>query len=70
MMSALTRFSGMARWAGWPRRTVRLRLTGGITVLWGSASDTRQKAGELAALLRTHVRYFDVSDPNTVVTKR
>ncbi len=39
MMSALTRFSGMARWAGWPRRTVRLRLTalyGGLFLASGA----------------------------------
>ncbi len=49
---------------------VTLRLTGGFTVLWGSAADARQKAVDLAALLRTRGRYFDVSDPNTVVADR
>ncbi len=49
---------------------VWLRLTGGIAGLWGSARDGRQKAADLTVLLRTHARYFDVSDPNTVVTKR
>ncbi len=39
MMSALTRFSGRARWAAWPRRTVRLRLTalyGGLFLASGA----------------------------------
>jgi signal transduction histidine kinase len=39
MMSALTRFDGMARWAAWPRRTVRLRLTalyGGLFLASGA----------------------------------
>jgi cell division protein FtsQ len=49
---------------------VTLRLTGGFTVLWGSAADARQKAVDLATLLRTHARHFDVSDPNTVVADR
>ncbi len=49
---------------------VTLRLSGGISVAWGGTGAARQKAADLAALLRTRARYIDVSDPNTVVTKR
>ncbi|MGO8959790.1 MAG: cell division protein FtsQ/DivIB [Streptosporangiaceae bacterium] len=49
---------------------VTLRLAGGIRVMWGGAGNARQKAADLAVLLRTHGRYFDVSDPNAVVTER
>jgi len=49
---------------------VTLRLTGGISVAWGGPGDARQKAADLAVLMRTRARYIDVSDPNTVVTKR
>ncbi len=49
---------------------VTLRLAGGISVMWGGAGDAGQKAAALAALLRTRGRYFDVSDPNTVVARR
>jgi len=48
---------------------VTLRLRDGITVLWGGPGQAGHKAGELALLMRTHARYYDVSDPNTVVTK-
>ncbi len=48
--------------------TVTLHLTGGITVLWGSAALPAQKLAELAMLLRTHARYYDISDPGTAVT--
>ncbi len=49
---------------------VTLRLAGGISVAWGAPGDARQKAADLAVLLRTRARHFDVSDPNTVVSKR
>jgi cell division protein FtsQ len=48
---------------------VTLSLRGGITVVWGSASQGQAKAGEVLTLLRTGARYYDVSDPNTVVTE-
>jgi cell division protein FtsQ len=48
---------------------VTLRLAGGISVAWGAPGYVRQKAAELAVLLRTHARHFDVSDPNTVVSR-
>ncbi|MGB6455946.1 MAG: FtsQ-type POTRA domain-containing protein, partial [Streptosporangiaceae bacterium] len=50
--------------------TVTLQLAGGITVVWGGPADAAQKAAELSALLGTHARYYDVSDPATAVTGR
>ena len=50
--------------------TVTLRLAGGISVAWGAPDDARQKAADVAVLLHTYARYFDVSDPHTVVTTR
>jgi len=47
---------------------VTLNLSNGITVLWGSVSDASAKAKELALLMRTHARYYDVSAPGTVMT--
>jgi cell division protein FtsQ len=48
---------------------VTLQLRGGITVLWGTASQSKTKAQEVIALLRTGARYYDVSDPTTAVTQ-
>jgi cell division protein FtsQ len=48
---------------------VTLDLDNGITVVWGSPAQSAQKAAELLLLLRTHARYFDVSDPTTAVTQ-
>ena len=50
--------------------TVTLQLAGGSTVVWGGPADAAQKAAELSALLGTHARYYDVSDPATAVTGR
>ncbi len=47
---------------------VTLHLRGGVTVVWGGASHAQEKAGEVLLLLRTRARYYDVSDPDTVVT--
>jgi cell division protein FtsQ len=49
---------------------VTFRLRGGITVVWGGPALTPAKAAELTVLLRTHARYYDVSDPSTAVTQR
>jgi cell division protein FtsQ len=49
--------------------TVTFTLRGGITVVWGGASQDAAKAAELAALMRTRARYYDVSDPVTAVTR-
>jgi len=38
-------------------------------VLWGGAGQSARKAAELSVLLRTHARYYDVSDPGTAVTQ-
>jgi cell division protein FtsQ len=47
---------------------VTLNLSNGITILWGSVADAPAKAKELALLMRTHARYYDVSAPGTVMT--
>jgi cell division protein FtsQ len=47
---------------------VTLELSNGVTVLWGSAGDASAKAEELALLMRTDARYYDVSAPGTVMT--
>jgi cell division protein FtsQ len=47
---------------------VTLRLTHGVTVLWGGTGDARQKAEELGVLMPTHASYYDVSAPGTAVT--
>ena len=47
---------------------VTLRLNSGVTVVWGSAGDAAAKAKELAILMRTHARYYDLSSPATAVT--
>lgn len=48
---------------------VKLGLASGITIVWGDPSDARAKAAELAVLMRTHARYYDVSAPGTAVTR-
>ena len=47
---------------------VTLHLNGRVTVLWGGAGQAAHKAAELELLLARHARYYDVSDPATVVT--
>ncbi len=47
---------------------VTLRLSGRITVDWGSSGQPAQKGRELAILLHTRARYFDVSAPGTAAT--
>jgi cell division protein FtsQ len=49
---------------------VTFSLRGGITVAWGSAGQTRVKVAELAVLMRTHARYYDLSNPATAVTQQ
>lgn len=48
---------------------VTLHLAGRVTVLWGGAGRAAQKSAELTLLLRTHARYYDISDPDTAVTR-
>ena len=47
---------------------VLLILRGGVQVRWGSPGHGSAKASEMAILLRTKARYYDVSDPATAVT--
>ncbi len=47
---------------------VTLQLSNGITILWGAADDASAKAEELALLMPTHARYYDVSAPGTAMT--
>lgn len=48
---------------------VTLRLAGRVTILWGGSGRASLKAAELGKLMRSHARYYDVSDPNTAVTQ-
>jgi cell division protein FtsQ len=47
---------------------VTLQLRSGVTIVWGGADNAASKAEELAVLMRTHARYYDVSSPATAVT--
>jgi len=47
---------------------VTLSLGSGVTILWGDADDAAAKAKELAILMQTHARSYDVSSPATAVT--
>jgi cell division protein FtsQ len=49
---------------------VTFGLRGGVTVVWGGPALTRLKVAELAGLLPTQAKYYDVSDPTTAVTQR
>ena len=48
---------------------VMLRLPGAITVLWGGTDRAAAKAAELTVLMRSHMRYYDVSAQGSVLTK-
>ena len=48
---------------------VTLSLDGGVTILWGGADRAAAKAEELAILMRTHARYYDVSAQGTALTR-
>jgi cell division protein FtsQ len=48
---------------------VKLGLSDGVTIVWGNTSRAKEKAAELAILMRTHARYYDVSAPGTAVTR-
>ena len=47
---------------------VTLRLTHGVTVLWGGTDHAHQKVQELALLLPAHASYYDVSGSGSAVT--
>jgi len=48
---------------------VTLRLAGGVTVLWGDTGRPGIKARELAVLMRSHSRYYDVSGLGSVTAR-
>jgi len=48
---------------------VTLRLAGGVTVLWGDTGRAGIKARELAVLMRSHLRYYDVSALESVAAR-
>jgi cell division protein FtsQ len=48
---------------------VSFTLVRGATVVWGSAADSGEKLGALAALLRTPASVYDVSTPSVAVTR-
>jgi cell division protein FtsQ len=47
---------------------VTLRLSGRVSIVWGGTDRAAEKAKELAVLMRTHARSYDVSAPGTAVT--
>jgi cell division protein FtsQ len=47
---------------------VTLRLRHGVSIIWGGTDRAAEKAKELAVLMRTHARSYDVSAPGTAVT--
>ena len=47
---------------------VTLRLSHGVSIIWGGTDRAAEKAKELAVLMRTHARSYDVSAPGTAVT--
>lgn len=48
---------------------VSLRLSDGVTIIWGGPGGARRKSRELAILMRTHARLYDVSAPGTALTR-
>lgn len=51
------------------RDSVTLKLASGATVFWGSADDSARKVQVLAVLLTTQASEYDVSSPDTPVTR-
>jgi cell division protein FtsQ len=49
--------------------SVTLLLTDGRTVLWGGTDRGAEKATLLAVLMKQPGRYFDISDPGTVISR-
>jgi cell division protein FtsQ len=61
--------SGRLKWLAAPSADeVTLHLTGGVTVVWGAAGRAAAKARVLAVLMRTHARFYDVSQPTVATT--
>jgi cell division protein FtsQ len=52
-----------------PAGSVVLYVNRGQTVVWGGPDMVVMKARELAILMRNRARYYDVSDPQTAVTR-
>ncbi len=50
-------------------QNVTLRLSNGVTIVWGSTASAPAKVAELSALMRTHARYYDISAFGTAVTR-
>jgi cell division protein FtsQ len=48
---------------------VTLHLASGITVVWGGTDRAAAKARELAALMQTHLHYYDVSGMGSATAK-
>jgi cell division protein FtsQ len=48
---------------------VTLHLAGGTTVLWGDRGRAAVKARELTVLMRSHLRYYDVSGLGSVAAR-
>ena len=48
---------------------VTLRLTRGVTIVWGGTDRAAAKTRELSILMRTKAHYYDVSDPTVAVTR-
>jgi cell division protein FtsQ len=48
---------------------VSLQLANGAVIVWGDTSRSAEKARELALLMRTHARRYDVSAPGPAVTQ-
>jgi cell division protein FtsQ len=61
--------SGSGEEASVPADSVVLYIDGGQTVVWGGPDMARVKASELAILMRDRASYYDVSDPQTAVTR-
>jgi cell division protein FtsQ len=49
--------------------SITLTLRDGRTVLWGGTDRNADKAKLLPAILGQPGRYFDVSDPDTVISR-
>ncbi len=52
-----------------PAGSVVLSINGGRTVVWGGPDMAGMKARELAILMRDRASYYDISDPETAVTR-
>lgn len=48
---------------------VSLKLTGGVTIVWGGPERAAEKTRELAILMRRDATRYDVSGPGTAMTK-